>query len=378
MTGGSADVLGQVSALLKRVGLDATDLSLDQVAHSRWLTRGIWRVSISGVPMVLKYLSVERDLGKTVWHAHWSAGSAAPRHWNYWAREGLAYLEGITNAYAGSGLGSANAASVDLTERDCVLLLEFVDGVPAERWHVADYVPAAEALGRAQGSYLVDRPIPGHPWLSGGFLRDYSREKPADWSLLSDDRAWDQRVVKRNFPAELRPAATWLHESRDRLYGIMDRLPRTLCHLDFWTKNLIRRPDGEIALLDWAFVGDGAIGEDAGNLVPDAVLDHFVPAERLPEFETAVLDGYLNGLRQAGWAGDARLVQLGMWAAAVKYDWQTPMMLEAAQATRQYRYGGTEEIDADHRFQERGLALLHNANTARRAVALADAIGIAP
>jgi hypothetical protein len=364
-----------VSALLGRVGVEATDLSIEHVAHSRWLTGGIWRASVSGVPMMLKYLSADRDLGETVWHAHWSAGSDAPRHWNYWAREGLAYLEGITDAYRGSGLGPPRTVSVDLTERDCVLLLEFVDGVPAEHWDVSDYGPAAEALGHAQGGYLTDRPLPRHPWLSRGFLRDYSREKPADWSLLYDDRAWDQPLVQRNFPAELRTAATWLHESRDRLYAIADRLPRTLCHLDFWTKNLIRRPDGEVALLDWAFVGDGAVGEDAGNLVPDAVLDHFVPADRLPEFETVVLDGYLSGLRQAGWAGDSRLVRLGMWAAAVKYDWQTPMMLEVASATRQLRYGGTEEIDADHRFRERGRALLHNAHTARRAVALADEMG---
>jgi len=355
--------------------VDAADLSVDQVAHSRWLTRGIWRVSISGVPMVLKHLSVDRDLGETAWHAHWSAGSDAPQHWNYWAREGLAYLEGITGAYAGSGLGPPRVVSVDRTDRDYVLLLEFVEGVPGELWAIAEYVVAAEALGRAQGSYLVDRPLPGQPWLSREFLRQYSCEKPADWSLLYDDRAWDQPVVRRNFPAELRPAATWLHESRDRLYAIADLLPRTLCHLDFWTKNLIRRPDGEIALLDWAFVGDGAVGEDPGNLVPDAVLDHFVPAQDLPEFEAAVFAGYLNGLRQAGWAGDTRLVQLGMWAAAVKYDWQTPMMLEAARATRQFRYGGTEEIDADHRFRERGHALLHNANTARRAIALAESMG---
>lgn len=376
MTGRAAEQPEQVSALLKRVGVDATDLSIDPVAHNRWLTRGIWRVSISGVPMVLKYLSADRDLGETDWNAHWSAGSEALRHWNYWAREGLAYLDGITDAYGDGGLGAPRAAAVDLTDHDCVLLLDFVDGVPAEQWTVADYLPAAEALGRAQGSYLVDRPVPGQPWLSREFLRQYSCEKPADWSLLYDDRAWDRPLVARNFPAELRPAATWLHESRDRLYAIADLLPRTLCHLDFWTKNLIRRPDGQIALLDWAFVGDGAVGEDPGNLVPDAVLDHFVSAEDLPEFEAAVLDGYLDGLRQAGWAGDARLVQLGMWAAAVKYDWQTPMMLEAAQATRQFRYGGTEEIDADHRFRERGRALLHNANTARRAIALADAMGL--
>jgi aminoglycoside phosphotransferase (APT) family kinase protein len=46
---------------------------------------------------------------------------------------------------------------------------------------------------------------------------------------------------------------------------VLSALPRVLSHLDFWTNNLILRPEGNIALLDWASVGDGAIGEDVGN-----------------------------------------------------------------------------------------------------------------
>jgi len=63
-----------------------------------------------------------------------------------------------------------------------------------------------------------------------------------------------------------------------------------------------------------------------------------------------------------------------MCAAAVKYDWLTPAMLGTASAERQVRYGGTEEIDADYRFRERGIALLHNARVAQRAIAIADAL----
>jgi thiamine kinase-like enzyme len=167
-----------------------------------------------------------------------------------------------------------------------------------------------------------------------------------------------------------------MHAACDQLYGIAEHLPRTLCHLDFWTKNLIRRSDGAIVVLDWGFVGDGAIGEDIGNLVPDAAFDHFVPAAALPDLEAAVLAGYTAGLSQAGWSDDPRLVEIGMCASAVKYDWLTPFMLASASAERQLRYGGTEEIDADHRFRERGLALLHNAQAARRAVVLAAELGL--
>ena len=40
--------------------------------------------------------------------------------------------------------------------------------------------------------------------------------------------------------------------------------------------NLIRRRTGAIVPLDWAFLGEGAIGEDLGNHVPDGAFDLFV------------------------------------------------------------------------------------------------------
>ncbi len=145
-----------------------------------------------------------------------------------------------------------------------------------------------------------------------------------------------------------------------------------MCHLDFWTKNLIKRSDGRLVLLDWAFVGDGSIGEDIGNLVPDAAFDHFIAAESLPDLEVAVFEAYTDGLAEAGLRKDPRLVELGMCASAVKYDWLTPVMLASASTVNHVRYGGTETIDPDYRYRERGLALLHNARRARRALTLAD------
>ena len=95
-----------------------------------------------------------------------------------------------------------------------------------------------------------------------------------------------------------------------------------------------------------------------------------------PAFERVVFDGYLRGLRAAGWAGDWRLVRLGMWASSVKYDWLAPLTLAQMSEARQYRYGGGGEIDAGFRFRERGRALLHNAGWARAACELADDLGL--
>ncbi len=79
--------------------------------------------------------------------------------------------------------------------------------------------------------------------------------------------------------------------------------------------NEVRRPRRPIVLLDWAFIGDGAIGEDLGNHVPDAVFDLFRPAERISELDAACFEAYLSGLHQMGWHGNERDVRLGVVAS---------------------------------------------------------------
>ena len=365
-------MIDDAAEALERVGRDPSSFSVEDVPHNRWLTPGIWEVWSADERLILKCLAANRDVAGSTSDAHWTIDSDQPRHWNYWAREGLAYLNQVVDAYEPGGVVAPTLVAAWQDDGDIVLLLAFADGLPGEEWGIGQYAKAATALGRAQGRFLGGEPAPDFPWLSRGFLRDYSSTKPVDWSLLDDDEAWAQPLVRRNFPAELREAASWLHASSERLCGIVEALPRTLCHLDFWTKNLVMRPDGTVVLLDWAFVGDGAIGEDIGNLIPDAAFDHFVPAEALPDLHRAVVASYTEGLMVAGWQDDPRLVELGSCATAAKYDWLTPAMLAIASDERHVRYGGTQEIDPDYKFRERGLALLHNARTARRAISLAN------
>jgi hypothetical protein len=361
---------------LELVGLDPAAFSMEDLAHNRWLTPGIWKVSSADRRMVLKCLSPSRESPGSAWDAHWTRHADSPRRWNYWAREGLAYRHRLVDIYEPGGIVAPQVVAAHYGDDVIVLLLEHVDGLPGDEWNISDYAAAARFLGRGQGHMLCGQAVPDPGWLSSGFLRQYSSEKPVDWSLLQSDEAWQQPIVRRNFPPELRDEAIWLHTARDRLYEIAERLPRVVSHLDFWTKNLIRRPGGNVALIDWSFAGDGAIGEDIGNLIPDAAFDHFIDAESLPELETAVRDAYVEGLADAGWSGDSRLVELGLCASAVKYDWLTPAMLAAASSQRQMRYGGSEEIDADYRFRERGLGLLDNVERARRAVTLASRLDL--
>ncbi len=337
----------------------------------------MWRVRTSeGQSAVLKYLRADRDPGETPWDRHWTAEDQDPQRWNYWARESLAYQHRLTDIYAEAGIHAPVRLASQVDDREALLLLEWVDGLLGDSWPVELYAPAATALGRGQASFLNGQPLPPHPWLSRGFLRQYSSEKPVEWGLLDDEAAWQHPVVRTAFPPGLRDEARFVHANRERLYRISESLPRTLCHLDVWPKNLVRQSSGQIFLIDWAFAGLGSIGEDIGNLVPDACFDHFVAAEHLPHLEQVVFDGYLSGLRSAGWNEDPRLVQLGMWSSAVKYDWLAPFTLAQVGQDQQYRYGGAGEIDAIFRFRERSRALLFIAGWARQALELAEQLGL--
>jgi hypothetical protein len=71
--------------------------------------------------------------------------------------------------------------------------------------------------------------------------------------------------------------------------------------------------------VDWAFVGRGAIGEELVPLVHASVITFDVDFNKIQELEDIVIDGYLKGLRDAGWWGDTKLVRLGYAASSLRY-----------------------------------------------------------
>ena len=341
----------ELTTVLGREPIACTVESLTHNARNA-VTAGIRRISGEGWSVVLKELQhVESD------DPQWAA-STEPAHWNYWRREALAYENGIDSAWRSSGIRAPRL--LHRFERDdtsLALWLEDVSGPGAEHWGVEGLAEFAHRLGAAQAAHA--ELAPQHGWLSRNFLRSYSASKAVDYSLLDADAAWDHPLVRDNCPAETRSAATLLYTQRERLLSIMDSLPRTLCHLDVWPRNLVADSAGDRVLLDWAFVGDGAVGEDIGNLVPDCTFDLLYPSAILTELEQRVFDAYVSGLRSAGWQGDRQLVRLGMCASAVKYAWLTPLMLARAADEEHLDYGGAARVSGPQRYAERGATIVH-------------------
>jgi hypothetical protein len=366
-----------VEELTRLLGHTPAEWSAEALTHNTQnaVTASICRVRVGSASFVLKVVSPE---GEGVTAEEWNP-SQAPSHWNYWEREALAYESGITAVYSAAGLsGPRLLGSYRRPNGEAALWLEDVsrDGaVPGTRWGLGDYRRFAHSLGQAQGRIALTGAVPHHPWLTRSFLRDYVLSKQVDRDILYSEEAWRHPLVRDNLPDGLRPGLARLHQERERFFSLLERLPRTLCHLDVWPNNLFASKDGTFALVDWSFVGEGALGEDVGNLVPDSVFDLFVPARKLPDLDREVFAGYVLGLREAGWEGDERLVRLGMCASAVKYEWLGPLMLQRASEARQLGYGGEETADADLFYAERGRTLAFLTSWAEEARALANEFG---
>ncbi|MGB6059047.1 MAG: hypothetical protein WBF71_12385 [Microthrixaceae bacterium] len=326
---------------------------------------------------------------------HWPAG-ADSSHWNFWSREALAYENHVPDAFRVGGLrGPRLLDRVELSDGSVQLWLEDVVGRSGHELDLADHARISRRLGKAQGSIRprVDgsspveieaeraaraeaqaqvpaetpTPVPVQtqwldlPFLSRGWMRSYALSRPAGPGIRDDPQAWEHPVVVAGFGEarhRLRARFGELYRDAPRWFELMESLPRTLCHLDFWPNNAIAvvgtdEPDD--VLIDWAFVGDGAVGEDPGNWVPDTLFDHFMEPERFAELDAAVWQAYSAGLIEAGWPWPIEFARLGMCASAIKFLWLPGLMVSTADHKGPTGYGGQPSYPLVEVFRRRAL-----------------------
>ncbi len=242
-------------------------------------TVGVWRVRVAGAAAVLKLVHHRAD-----GHPRWPSASD-PEHPYYWRREPLVYESGLLERL-GELRGPRLLASAARRDGTVALWLEDAPLPPA-------FTPAllgevARRLGETQGGFAVEPPV--QRWISRRWLRAY---------------------------VALRAPIT---REQERVLARVEAAPTTLCHLDFYPGNLLGQEADVV--IDWAYCGRGALGEDPGNLVPDTMFDGFVETSLARELEEAVWEGYLTGLRASPWRGDENEVRWVFLASPViKYTW---------------------------------------------------------
>ena len=217
-----------------------------------------------------------------------------------WDRECEVYASRLLE-WLPTGVAAPRCYGVDREHGLARIWLEDVAETESD-WTVARYGLAARHLGRFNGTFLGQPELP-QDWLSRDWIRKWSAYfARSARAILDDERIWAVPAVAEHFATGTRAELSDLLTARDRWFDALDRLPTTLSHLDAFRANMLSRAAAagpETVLLDWAFVGYAPLTADIATLVTASIFYH---GEQLAaeDVENAALDGYANGLIDAG------------------------------------------------------------------------------
>lgn len=232
-------------------------------------------------------------------------------------REWQAYASGLLAKVSGPFATAPRCfAAQTRPDGELWLWLEAIDDIGGD-WSPTEYAHAAYHLGTFN-AYFAQQPL-DWPWLSRRWLRGWVAQRAGDIDLLRT-LASDHPDVSRAFPPDVASGILALWDDRETLLNALEQLPQTLCHLDAFRRNLLsrRQPDGQtqLVLIDWAFTGIAAPGEELAPLIVASEGFEHAAAPDMAGLEAAVYPAYVEGLRAAGWAGDPRAVRFAYCAAA--------------------------------------------------------------
>ncbi|NDR58647.1 phosphotransferase [Aliiruegeria sabulilitoris] len=187
----------------------------------------------------------------------------------------------------------------------------------ANEWTLDTYTRAGRALGLFNGTHLDSRLVVNHSWMVPSRAICWVDESRPILDSLGDLR--DDPVLARWLRGSNLERTRALWSDADRLLDVMQELPSCLCHHDAFRRNLMMPPDddsgSDVVAIDWAFTGPGVLGEELAATIGVSLQFMEVELEDARHLEQSVFDGYVTGLREAGWQGPRSDARLGFTAS---------------------------------------------------------------
>jgi len=225
----------------------------------------------------------------------------------YWKREYELYRSDILADMPRDAFVAPRVYAVEAHDDACWIWMEDIEDDKGE-WTLEDFADVAERLGRFNGAWLANTPLPTGPWLSSSW---HAAIVPALADCFSQlDQLLEHPLARLTLPLDSEAEILAIWRDSNLFAAALSRLPQTFCHYDAFRRNILFRGDDAV-LLDWALAGVGAIGEDLVSLVAVSLYYEGYTSAYAEELDEVVFASYINGLRQAGWAGDQRLARIG-------------------------------------------------------------------
>jgi hypothetical protein len=225
-----------------------------------------------------------------------------------WKREALAYQSGLLYRLPGKITAPRCHAVREQADGSLWLWLEDVQDEIGTSWPLEHYGVVARHLGQFNGAYLVGQPLPSEPWITRDWVRKYVEHAAPVIEFIRHNPEYP--VVQQWYPGSALAQVLAVWDVRSRLFDALDRLPQTFCHQDAFKRNLFARRDQTVAI-DWGFAGIAPLGAELAALVGASLGLYEVPTSQAFELDRMCFEGYVQGLRDAGWDGSSRLVRLG-------------------------------------------------------------------
>ena len=131
----------------------------------------------------------------------------------------------------------------------------------------------------------------------------------------------------------------------------------------------------QLVMIDWAYVGRGEIGLDAGDLFAASYSLFGVEPCEPRELDRVVFENYLAGLRAAGWGGDLRAARFGYTAyAALKYGCLTFWLRDARDPSGSAAWEGVAGRPLAEYIENQGRLVTYLLDLADEARGLLDAV----